>query len=195
MRIIAVAPVWVLATGIALFAVAASIGPLWSHPGYSPLAHSLSELAGQAMPHAWIMRGGFVGFGLAVGLASLMRWRHDPLLHLALLLFGLAMLAAAFWSHLPIAAVGGGSRREDDLHSLAASAMGVAFTVACVARLRSTWALGVERLTALALLAAIILPLVMLLQPTIAGAAQRMMFAISFAWLLWLFGGPRRGGH
>jgi len=65
--------------GIAIFVIAAAIAPAFSHPAYSSVSHSLSELAGQAMPYAWIMRGGFVAFGLSMVAASLMRLSTNPL--------------------------------------------------------------------------------------------------------------------
>jgi hypothetical membrane protein len=101
---------------IVAFVLAAMVAPFASHPDYSSVRHSLSELAGQDMPNAWIMRVGFVVFGAAVLAASLARFRNDPAVFGALSLFGVAMVAAAYWSHLPITQLAGGSQGEDDLH-------------------------------------------------------------------------------
>jgi hypothetical membrane protein len=64
--------------GIISFIVAAVIGPFLSHPDYSSITHSVSELAGQNMPNAWIMRTGFVAYGTATILAALMRLTATP---------------------------------------------------------------------------------------------------------------------
>ena len=170
--------------GIISFIAAAVAGPFLSHPDCSSITHSVSELAGQNMPNAWIMRTGFVAFGTATILAALMRLTATPAVSAALVVFGLAMIAAAVWSHLPIDQGLGGSTTEDDLHSIAASGMGVAFATACVARF---WTPGRKRpdiFNVIALCCSVGLPLAMLGFPEIAGAAQRLMFLISFVWIL-----------
>jgi hypothetical protein len=175
-------PARLVAAGIGAFVVAAAVAPWLSHPDYSSIAHTTSELAGQNMPHAWIMRAGFTGFGSGTALAALWRWRDGPTVALALLLFGLCMVAAAIWSHLPIDPALGGNRAEDDAHSVAASAMGAAFAAAVVLHLWQTR--GAQRwLDTIALAAATLLPLAMLALPAVDGALQRLMFGISFIWI------------
>ena len=173
-------------TGIAAITLAALIGPFASHPAYSSVRHSLSELAGQNMPNAWIMRGGFAVFGGAVLAASLIRWRSDPLAFGALAIFGIGMLAAAIWSHLPIAPVAGGSIAEDDLHSIAATAMGLAFAATCCARLWTQRSQGLDWLSVGGLLISITIPIMMMKLPDVAGLMQRMMFLFSFIWIYML---------
>lgn len=177
-------PVRIALAGIACFIAAAVLGPLVSHPDYASVTHTVSQLAGQNMPNAWIMRTGFVAFGAATVLAALLRLPAQPAVSVALVLFGLAMVAAAVWSNLPIDPGLGGSAAEDRRHSIAASAMGVAFAAACVARF---WTPGPNRLdpfNLLALACSVGLPMLMLGSPAIAGAAQRLMFLISFVWIL-----------
>lgn len=176
----------VLAAGITAFAAAAAVAPFFSHPDYDSLRHTTSQLAGQNMPSAWIMRAGFTGFGSGTVLASLL-WRRQPMVAAALVLFGLCMVAAAVWSHLPIDPALGGSQALDDLHSLAATAMGMAFVAATGLHLWQTRG-AMRWLDGTALAAAIVLPLAMLAWPQLAGAAQRLMFAISFVWLWQLIG-------
>ncbi len=178
------APMAILLAGIAAFVLATIVGPFLSHPDYRSVSHSVSELAGQNMPNAWIMRAGFVAFGAAVVVATLLHWRSGPAVSIAVVIFGLAMIAAAIWSHLPIDLALGGSKAEDDRHSIAATVMGAAFAAACAAK---AWLGGrddIDWLSILGLVAAIGLPLLMLGIPMIAGAAQRVMFGISFVWLV-----------
>ncbi len=174
----------IAALGIGAITLAAMIGPFASHPAYSSITHSLSELAGQGMPNAWIMRSGFVAFGGAVLAASLLRLRRDPAVFGALAVFGAAMLAAAYWSHLPIPVLEGGSTAEDDLHSLAATTMGISFATACGARLWTQRGRGIDWLSGLGLVVSVGIPLIMFQAPEIAGAVQRIMFLVSFVWII-----------
>lgn len=73
---------------------------------------------------------------------------------------------------------------EDDLHSLAAGTMGVAFASACGARMWSARRSGVHRLSLVGLLVSVLVPLLMLEFQAMAGALQRLMFAFSFVCIL-----------
>jgi hypothetical protein len=185
----------VLAAGIAAFVLAAIIGHFASHPAYSSITHSVSELAGQNMPNAWIMRAGFVAFGGTVLIVALADLRATAAVNAALCVFGAGMIGSAIWSHVPIREVGGGSQAEDDLHSIAASVMGAAFAVSCAARF---WTVRMHVQTrgqtdwfsAFGVLIAVIIPLLMFQLPTLTGALQRGMFAFSFVWFLWVTARP-----
>jgi hypothetical protein len=178
-----------LALGIGTFVLAAAVAPFVSHPAYSSLTHTVSELAGQSMPHAWIMRTGFVAFGGAVLAVALAGLRGMPSVNGALCLLAAGMIGSAVWSHVPIPEVGGGSRTQDDLHTLAASLMGVGFAAACAARAWIRWAgppeagsrIDWSSLAGLAI--TVVVPLLMVQLPSLAGALQRGMFAFSFVWI------------
>lgn len=170
-------------SGIVLFVAAVAFGPSFSHPAYSSIGHTTSELAGQNMPFAWIMRVGFAGYGLSAAVAALAIARSLPEVAAATIIFGVALIACAFWSHLPIDAALGGSLSEDRLHSAAAMTAGVAFTVGAMLHLRRTHLGADDWPSWLALCASIGLPLAMLALPAIDGILQRLMFGISFIWL------------
>ena len=177
-------------TGVLAFGLAATTGPVFSHPDYSSIAHTTSELAGQGMPDAWIMRSGFAAFGLCTAMAAAMRLRDRPFTSAPLIVFGAAMLAAAVWSNAPIDRSVVYSLREDAIHSAAASLMGLAFAVACLARLWMTAFPLRDGLSWLALAASIGLPLGMIAFPNVDGGLQRLMFAISFVWIIREAGSP-----
>lgn len=170
--------------GVIVFILAAMIGPLFSHPNYSSLAHTTSELAGQGMPNAWIMRSGFATFGACTAFAAAMRLRDSPVSAAPLIVFGASMLAASIWSNAPIDRTAAHSIREDEFHSIAASLMGVAFAAACSARLCMNGFSVRDSLSWLALAASIGLPLGMVAFPSVDGGLQRVMFAISFVWIV-----------
>jgi hypothetical protein len=170
--------------GIAGFVLAAMIGPLFSHPDYSSIAHTMSELAGQAMPDAWIMRLGFVSFGLCTAIAAALRLRDRPCTAVPLIIFGVAMMMAALWSNAPIDRAIAHSIHEDEVHSIAASLMGVAFAAASAARLWMNAFSLRDWLSWFALATSIGLPLAMVAFPGVDGGLQRLMFAISFVWIV-----------
>lgn len=169
--------------GIAVFVIAALVGPFFSHPDYSWFSHTTSELAGQTMPNAWIMRLGFISFGAGVSAAAVLRRRVAPFTCYPLIVFGLAMMAAALWSNAPIDPETPFSQREDALHSIAASTMGFAFAAATAGRLwRCGWSMR-DGLSWLGLGSSVGLPLLMAALPQVDGALQRIMFTISFVWI------------
>jgi Protein of unknown function (DUF998) len=176
-------PIACVLMGVGLFVLAALAGPFFSHPDYSSISHTTSELAGQNMPGAWIMRTGFIGFGAGTLAASALVFRRIPDVAAALMLFGLAMIVAAFWSNMPIDPALGGTAADDRLHSIAATGMGFAFAAAAALRLwRHRFALSQWPAWG-ALAASILLPLGMVAFPMIDGALQRAMFVISFFWI------------
>ena len=174
-------------SGIFVMIVAALIGPYVSHAEYSQISHTTSELAGQGVPNAWIMRLGFAAYGLGTALAALSILRRAPLLAMALILFGVGLLGASIWSSATFPPAPGTNQTEDAWHSYFSSAIGIAFALATLTRLsmagfpRSDW------LSWLGLLASVLLPLAMVQFPSIDGLLQRVLFAISFLWIARLF--------
>ncbi len=70
--------IWIASCGIALILLAMLIGPFFSPAEFSWLRHSTSERAGQHLPGAWMMRAGFVAYGLAALIAAVIDWRVRP---------------------------------------------------------------------------------------------------------------------
>lgn len=72
----------------------------------------------------------------------------------------------------------------DALHSITATAMGFAFAFGVAMRLlrRARRDRTGRTLDVVAVVAAVAIPLVMLKQPALAGAVQRLMFVIAYAW-------------
>jgi hypothetical protein len=171
---------------VVLIAVAAACllaAPALMPEGYDPLRHTTSESAAQGLEGAWLARLGFLAFGFAVlVIASASRW-WSPAARLAHALFGVSMVATASFASRSWDPSVPFVRSEDLLHSVAATAMGFAFAagVAAVAlrRHRAGRAVGGD---ALAIAASILLPLAMAAFGDWRGLAQRVMFAVAFAW-------------
>lgn len=170
-------------SGISIMLMALFVGPLFSPPEFSWVQHSTSEQAGQYLAGAWIMRVGFVGYGLGTLSAALTDWSTRPVVRAALMVFGLGLVGTAMWSNASILPDVLSDAREDWLHSVASGIVGTAFAAACAARL---FAPGGSRRNALAwtgLVISIALPLAMIAWPDFRGLFQRTMFGISFVFV------------
>lgn len=164
---------------IGLF-LAMAVAPWFSHPGYDWRMHTTSELAGQAMPNAWIMALGFAGFGLGVlAVAWLERMRPVAIV---CALFGVLMIAVAFVPGAPIPQVLGVNRMLDFGHSVLSAALGGSFALACALALFAPGGQRGDSLSWVGLAASVALPLGMANLPEWDGALQRLLFAISALW-------------
>lgn len=172
---------WIGSAGLV---AAMLIGPAFSHPEFSSIADTTSELAGQNMPGAWIMRAGFFLYGASALWAAANRLTADPLRHLPVVLFGLGLIGAAIWSSHGIDPALGVDWDEDWMHSFLASALGFAFALACSAWLFLPHGDPWDLLSWTGLIASVALPLAMMNIPDWDGAIQRVMFSISMVWLI-----------
>jgi hypothetical protein len=174
--------VWTTLGGSAL---ALLLAPGLMPDDYSWWAHTTSESAAQGVPGAWLARFGFVLFGAAVLMLAVGARRAwgvtGAVLHG---IFGVAMLSTAAFSArswVPDAAF---RPSEDLIHSVAATVVGFAFALGVVAVLlhsrrgrRRRWPLDVT-----AVVASVAIPLSMVAAAGAAGALQRLMFLIAYAW-------------
>lgn len=158
----------------------------WAMPEtYSWRANAISESAAQGVEFAWIARLGFLAFGGAViWLALHLRgiWARSACW--MFLAFGAFMLATAAFSHKPWLAGVAFDRFEDFLHSVSATGMGFAFalgvTARCLQRGDEAWSSKVG--DCIAVVAAVALPLLGQLWPSVMGMLQRAMFAVAYLW-------------
>jgi hypothetical protein len=176
----------VVLCGLGASVLGLAVAPLVVPADYSWIAQTTSEAAAQGVDGAWLARLGFLLFGLAVVVlasGAVRRWGAVGVaLHGA---FGALMAAAAAFSHRPWRPGADFVRFEDLLHSVVASAMGVAFaagvvTTAIVATRGGYRAVRLLDVTAVA--ASVILPVGMTLLPHLDGVLQRAMFAVAYAW-------------
>lgn len=187
-----ITPVRIVLVGIAAMLMAMVIGPVLSPPEFSWQRHTTSEQAGQHVPGAWIMRAGFVAYGLATCVAALRDWATRPLVRAALALFGLGLVGAAVWSNAPIVAGLPADPHEDFLHSIASGLVGAAFAFACGARIFAPGGSRSDVLAWAGLVISIAIPLAMVALPDARGAMQRAMFVFSFVFVAREFTEPSR---
>lgn len=136
------------------------------------------------MTGAWIMRAGFVAYGLGTFSAALSDWPPPrSMVRGALALFGLGLIGAAIWSNAPILPNLLADMHEDWLHSVASGIVGTAFAAACAARLFSHGGSRYDPLAWAGLVVSVTFPLAMDELPEFRGALQRAMFAVSFVFV------------
>lgn len=176
--------------GILVLFLAALTGSFVTSPDYSVFAHTISELAGQDMPHAWIMRTGLAAYGAAVVIAGIPGLTARPLHRLPILAFGLSMAGTALWAARPIWPDAPFDVGEDWWHSVFSSTAGMSFSLACAARLFLPGGSPRDVLSWTGLVASVAIPLLMFRFPDHDGLPQRLMFAISAVWFWREF--PRR---
>jgi len=164
-------------------ALAVALAPLLMPPSYSAVSMSISESAAQGVRGAWLARLGFVLEGIAVlWLAREAGGGWGPMARLLFRLFGVMMFAVALSAHRPFEAGVPVDLREDLVHSIAASVMGMAFVVGTL-----TMAFrrvdGRQRITDLmAATLSLALPIAMSAAPALQGVFQRVLFAIGYGW-------------
>jgi hypothetical protein len=168
---------------LALSALALALAPTLMPEDYSWIAHTTSESAAQGISGAWLARGGFILFGIAVLALSTQFRGWPPAARFAHAAFGICMLAAATLSSRPWIEAAPYDATEDLLHSIAATAMGFAFAIGVAATAVHIWRRrrAMRPLDAIAIIASVALPLAMVATDA-AGLLQRAMFLIAYAW-------------
>ena len=157
--------------------------PFFSSDSYSIMRNTTSQLGGQNMPNAWIMNTTFVLLGLTSILASWRFFERFWMPKILILIFGLAIIGTAIFSHAPIESHMAYNQTEDDLHSLFAKITGFSFTIFAATmafiikrQLQVFLAIGVAVIDTL-------LSATMFEFQDVTGLFQRLIFIISFGWL------------
>jgi len=176
-------PTLISAGGIGVILIAIFVGPIFSPPEFSWLHHSTSEQAGQQVAGAWIMRVGFVAYGLSTLLAAIVSPRTLPFVRGALIVFGIGLIGTAIWSNASILPGILSDKREDWQHSVASGIVGTAFAFACAARLFSPGGSRRDVLAWFGLVISVAVPLAMGAWPDFRGLLQRAMFGFSFVFV------------
>lgn len=184
-------PLWLALAGCAAMVVAMLAGPALAPPEFDWIRHTTSQQAGQHVAGAWIMRLGFVGYGLGTLLAALDDRHRRPLVRAALGLFGMGLIATAVWSHAAIGPDPRSDPAEDMWHSVASFAVGIGFAAACALRLSGPGGRRGDVLAWAGLVISVAIPLAMQALPAFAGLLQRAMFVFSMVLVAQEFGAAR----
>lgn len=179
-------PRWLPVAFAALLATLVAL-PHFSVADYSSVQHSTSQLAAQGAPYAWVMRSVFVMLGVGSVLDGWSTLRGYAFQRAALVVFGGSLVGAAVWSHAPIDAALRFDARQDEIHSVFATATGLSFTLFAVSAAFID-PHAVRRVVHAAVgMAASLLSLLFFSVPHLAGVWQRVIFVGCFGWLIYFF--------
>jgi hypothetical membrane protein len=161
--------------------------PVYSTPGYSIIRNTLSQLGAQNTPNAWIMNVTFVSLGIGSIIAGWRYFEGFAFHRLFLILFGISVTLAAFFSQAPVNALTQYKISEDGWHSYFIFTAGMTFVILTVS---STFILENQKdrlLATAAGVSVIILSIMMSEVPCIKGVWQRLLFITSFGWMVYSF--------
>lgn len=154
--------------------------------------HTISQLAAQAYSNAWIMRAGFIGFGVLTQMVGIGRMRAGGRYRyreLPIMLYGLSILASGIFSTSPFIEGVPYSEQEAQLHTLFATAGGGALSAGMLLYMLTDAPNSRRVVHAIALLLTVGVSSSFFALPSVSGALQRLLWTVGFAWLAYLGSG------
>jgi hypothetical membrane protein len=151
--------------------------------------NSISQLGAQTYDKAWVMRAGFIGFGLLVQLSAITRICASRMLwyrELPIMIYGLAIIFSGIFSAEPFLEGAPYSRLEASIHSAAAMTAGIALSLAILVHALTDTPNSRRAGHFVALILVTGLSLLFGLMPNVAGVVQRLLWIAGFGWLLYL---------
>jgi hypothetical membrane protein len=169
--------------------------PFFSFPGYSILKNTTSHLGAQGAPHAWIMNMVFIFLGGAVVLEAWLGLRGYRFHQVILIIFGLGLIGVGLFRHAPLVEGVPVNLLADTMHSIFASTVGFSFILFAVSAAFIETTPNRRRVALLTAAMATFLSALMFTAADYAGLWQRLMFILSFGWLLSLTREPGLPPH
>ncbi len=158
--------------------------PFFSVESYSIIANTTSHLGAQQAPHAWVMNVVFVLLGVATIIRVSSLFNNYKFTTTMLIVFGLGLIMTALFRHRPIIEGVEFDLLQDQLHSLFASVVGFSFVMSCVTLLFENTTKQVKVMAIVLGVFASLLSWMMFMFPSIMGILQRIMFLVSFYWIM-----------
>ena len=169
--------------GILIFAAAILLGPFYTVEGYSVIANTVSELGAQMTRNNFVAIIGFTAFGLGIVIEWL---RHRSWVTIPFLLFGIFIIAAGLLPHRPINLAVPYNEIIHRLHSVMASAGGIAVTLGFLWQGLRESAIKKRIFDLYMASICLIMPMAMFSIPEFQGLIQRLMYVQVFIWM-WFF--------
>lgn len=161
--------------------------PSFSVPEYSIIRNTISELGAQFSPYSWIMNSVFVSLALGSLIAGWGYFEGFVLHRIVLLLFCTSLTLTAFFNHAPVNPDIQYNVREAGWHAYFACTAGLSFIILSIA---TSFILERQQdrvLSIAAGISALFLSVLMSEADLLAGIWQRLMFIISFGWMIYNF--------
>ncbi|MBT8311026.1 MAG: DUF998 domain-containing protein [Flavobacteriaceae bacterium] len=161
--------------------------PFYSFPEYSIFKNTTSHLGAQLTPNAWVLNTTFVLLGVATLIDGWRFLRFFWVHKVILFVFGISLIACAFFQHAPIIKEMPIDLQEDLWHARFANLTGLSFTVFAIASsfLLNGW---FQRTLAILIgIIAVLLSVLMFEYEELMGVWQRLIFICSFGWMMFVF--------
>lgn len=172
------------------FMVVMIIASYFTPDGYQLLSHTISEMAGQNLSHAWIMRLGFIGFGMlmSTGLIQGIRKKMIPFwVGLPFIAYALSILLTGFFStYSPLSPLDF-NETESQIHSIFATSAGFLLITALLIDTTLHPSRTHQKINGLFMLGITLFSALFGLFPSVQGLLQRIMYAISFLWMVYFY--------
>jgi len=170
-----------------LMLLAMFILPLLMVPDHSMIRNTLSDLGAQYSAGAWIMNSIFVALAFSSVLSGWECFEGFVFHRIILILFGVSLILSAFYNHAPVNPEIHYNIREDGWHLYFACTTWITFIL-----LAFSTSLMLEKQTdrLLALItgiSAVLLSLLASEADRTAGIWQRLLFIISFGWMIYTY--------
>lgn len=180
---------------VVFFGIVIIVAHLFSPTNYDWQVNTISDLGSQHYEFAWIMRIGFVGFGLLLLISILPYYlvsegrNHSDIL---ILLYGLFVSLSGIWSTASFSGSDSYSMTEDNLHSTFAQLAGIAFSVGILWHTIAYAEIGAKMAHIIFFSLVIAFSILVGLSknemiPMGIGLVQRGLYLVSFGWLIYRY--------
>ena len=152
--------------------------------------NTISEMAAQNLPYAWIMRLGFIGFGVILCMALVkmsMATEISWLVSVPFIVYALSIVATGFWStNFP--GLEEANLAEAGMHSFFATLAGFGLTVTVLVSAFKTPSPKIRWIHWGFVVLISVISLLFISFPEYQGYIQRFLYASSFIWMIKYFG-------
>jgi len=177
----------VLESAFILMLLAMFIFPIFGMPEYSIIRDTIGELGAQSAPCAWIMNFILVLLALGSVIAGWSFYEGFLLHRIILVLFGLSFALTAFFNHAPVNPDMQYNINEAGWNAYFTSTAGLSFIILSIATSFILEKQSDRQLAFAAGISAIFLSVLMSEAERSAGVWQRIMYLISFVWMIYSF--------
>jgi hypothetical membrane protein len=161
--------------------------PLLGVPEYSIIRNSLSELGAQYAPGAWIMNLIFVSLALGSVIAGWGFFEGFVLHRIVLILFGISFSLMAFFNHAPVDPDIQYNVKEAGLNAYFTCTAALSFIILSIATGFILEKQHDRQLAIVTGMSVIFLSVLISEADLAAGIWQRMIYIISFGWMIYSF--------
>lgn len=157
--------------------------PFFSATDYSIVSNSTSQLGAQLTKNAWIMNSIFILMGIMSVVFAFEKLGHFFFHKGLILIFGLSLIASAYFRHSPIDLMIPYNRLYDQYHSIFSSITGFSFVLFAMSCIFITDKLKHKVFAFSIAISTSLLSILMFFFDDYKGLLQRLMFSLAFLWL------------